>query len=929
MASDGTAARNLVDLGEDCLVAILRQCRIPDILRFSECSHSSWSSAGDNQIWKPLFTARRWAGAAHGAEHERAGAWRTAYRMAARAESPIVIEISELRCIAGFARDGEPTAVRLRRRNFDDVRDVVDAAVCAIGLASADEGTGLSTGDRPLEGADCILVVGVNDGAADVAPVLAHLFHRGARRIRLAEPAIAALRCCGGLRTGLVLFFDYDTVAAACVMDGVRLPPRRRGLTCGGLRCAIEHLVATAAVPPRPGAASAAAAAGSAGGGLSRPGVVAHGGVVGSEAAMGHAELTFAATCAMAGGDYSKPIGGSVVPPMTGGTGGTVAAAAAARNTPVSGVAGNDGSHGGSGAGSVRSGGSAQGQTTSAVVVARLSETTGKPVSWCEVALQRHHGNADAAALWLLSGDAEEEYATAAAIAATAAAATATATAAAPGAAVPTAVPTAVPGTAPTAAATAVAATSTSASASADASGNSGGTGDGGEAAGASSVRRPGPLSMGCQEAGADMAWLLQRHCYVRAVSVERRPVSGEESAMAKSVIKAPSGRKWTLAEHRFQALEQMFRQPPGEGGAGAAGCLGVPMSAARTPYASMIFTGGVAGVTGSGTGGGVLADGGDDDDDGPRIVEIFPGTETAADATQPQRPFDGSVQGGGAGGGMPGAAGGVQRVAGSGLAAALALGSGSGALREPGGKGRAMEGVIDVLKTTIESVASRERMGELYGAVLLAGCGGSLPGMRQRLDSELRQIRNDPSMPRAVRPRLVEMPSANSGSVEARVMSLGARGSEAKERAAAGGDGTAGGGGGGGGGGGIRTASAGLSADGLGEDFLREAAWALTEAETLAWRGAAEEALAQARGVRASAPHSSASRDAGEWMVADQFRRNPHYATRAAFKAAGCVNMESVVDRGANGLVTDRWGAVDRWGGAPSALRGGPMLRN
>ena len=86
------------------------------------------------------------------------------------------------------------------------MRDVIDAAVCAIGLASADQSSGLGTGDKPLEGADIILVIGVNDGTAEVAPVLSHLFERGAKRARLAEPAVSALRHCGGLRTGAVVF---------------------------------------------------------------------------------------------------------------------------------------------------------------------------------------------------------------------------------------------------------------------------------------------------------------------------------------------------------------------------------------------------------------------------------------------------------------------------------------------------------------------------------------------------------------------------------------------------------------------------------------------------------------------------------------------------------------------------------------------------
>lgn len=244
------------------------------------------------------------------------------------------------------------------------------------------------------------------------------------------------------------------------------------------------------------------------------------------------------------------------------------------------------------------------------------------------------------------------------------------------------------------------------------------------------------------------------------------------------------------------------------------------------------------------------------------------------------------------------------------------------------------MAGAIDVLKTTVEATAPRERMGDLYGAVLLAGCGGGLPGMRQRLDSELRQIRNDPSMPRAIRPRIVDVPSAASGSgsgVDMRSLHLGAHGGDANAaaggKAKARGDGDGSAGGSGGVHGGVCTTGAGASAGGLSDEIKREALWALSEAETLAWRGAAEEALIRGRG---GAQHGStySTREPGEWMVADQFRRNPLSATRAAFKAAGCVNMEAVVDRAANGMPTgvgaDRWGANSGY----SALRGGPMMR-
>ena len=63
----------LLALTHDCLVAALRQCTIPSILRFSECSKAAHHVSSDTSIWRPLFQARRWAGSQVGG---RAGAWK-------------------------------------------------------------------------------------------------------------------------------------------------------------------------------------------------------------------------------------------------------------------------------------------------------------------------------------------------------------------------------------------------------------------------------------------------------------------------------------------------------------------------------------------------------------------------------------------------------------------------------------------------------------------------------------------------------------------------------------------------------------------------------------------------------------------------------------------------------------------------------------
>ena len=58
------------------------------------------------------------------------------------------------------------------------------------------------------------------DSAAEIERLLRHVFARGAKRVRLVDAALAALRS-AGLRSGTVLSFDLHHTAAACVVDGV------------------------------------------------------------------------------------------------------------------------------------------------------------------------------------------------------------------------------------------------------------------------------------------------------------------------------------------------------------------------------------------------------------------------------------------------------------------------------------------------------------------------------------------------------------------------------------------------------------------------------------------------------------------------------------------------------------------------------------
>ena len=257
----------------------------------------------------------------------------------------------------------------------------------------------------------------------------------------------------------------------------------------------------------------------------------------------------------------------------------------------------------------------------------------------------------------------------------------------------------------------------------------------------------------------------------VRAVSVER--ARQRRRAMAKcNRAERPQVDGGRVRQCWSRCLAATKGAAGGTEGSSCCGGGGGAQSSSMGTRPSKIF-----GSDGSIAGGEGLVGGGASGGEPPRIVEVcadsgggVANAATSALPTQGATPAAARVEGSSAGG-PPDAV----RIAGS-PAAALALGTHGGArFREPGGRGRRMSGVVDVLKTAIESTASREQLSDLYGAVLLAGCGGGLPGMRQRMEAELRLIRNDPAMPRALRPRLVETPSTLAGGIEARVSNLGA----------------------------------------------------------------------------------------------------------------------------------------------------------
>ena len=107
----------------------------------------------------------------------------------------------------------------------------------------------------------------------------------------------------------------------------------------------------------------------------------------------------------------------------------------------------------------------------------------------------------------------------------------------------------------------------------------------------------------------------------------------------------------------------------------------------------------------------------------------------------------------------------------------------------------------------------------------------------------------------------------------------------------------------------------AGERADGETDGAPREcraAAWALSDAETLAWRGAAADACSQLRSERLSNGVYSSTQDPG-WTYADQFRRDARFCSRQAMKAAGCS-----IERWSEAATSAGTGAIGgRWGGS------------
>ena len=354
-------------------------------------------------------------------------------------------------------------------------------------------------------------------------------------------------------------------------------------------------------------------------------------------------------------------------------------------------------------------------------------------------------------------------------------------------------------------------------------SGGDGGSASGGSSAGVASAGvADGSSQNAANDAALDAAWLLRHHCYVRAVGVQRRPVTADEREMASCKLRAPSGQMLSVSDVRFMALEQLFAAQGATDASTAIHATGASIGALR--------------------GGGAAVGG----------------------ATSPSDVA--SCQGVGSGFAAVRALDGCARI----NSDAAYTGAGKRHVRA-----QLAKGAIDVLRSTIEA-ASRPKLADLYATIVLAGVAGSVPGLRQRCESELRYIRSQPDMPRTLRPQLATLPGSHSGSHSSRAAGhalLGIGGTAATELS---------------------------SSD--------TAMWPLSAAETCAWTGAAQIACDQLgrRAVDRRQP----------WTTADHFEREPRYCARSALRAAGAPVAHAAPGKGGHwggsGLARTVAGAPD-----------------
>ena len=259
-------AVGLLDLPTECVMSVVQRLPLGSVLGFSLCCKLGQSCAESDEVWRPLFEARDWARPVRGSVEP--GGWRSEFAWQIRSESPLIIQMSALRSLVGFAsghglphRQPRPlcgsSGAPVRRRGrlvLDSIAQHVDELLAAVGVGPG----------RPVV-ADVCFIAGIGDTAEELVEVVAYLFARGAARVRLLDYAVAALHYSEGYDDGIVLSVEPDGVCAACVHERKRLPlPRRAHRSPVGVADVFSALVTTAFAARSASASSSATATASA-----------------------------------------------------------------------------------------------------------------------------------------------------------------------------------------------------------------------------------------------------------------------------------------------------------------------------------------------------------------------------------------------------------------------------------------------------------------------------------------------------------------------------------------------------------------------------------------------------------------------------------------------------------------------------------------
>jgi len=159
---------------------------------------------------------------------------------------------------------------------------------------------------------------------------------------------------------------------------------------------------------------------------------------------------------------------------------------------------------------------------------------------------------------------------------------------------------------------------------------------------------------------------------------------------------------------------------------------------------------------------------------------------------------------------------------------------------------------MTDLLRATVEQASTqsggRSHLSALYSTIVPTGPGGALPGLRQRLESEMRILRSHPDMPHIIRPTIRPIVTSD------------------------------------------------VCAPGVLPYLTPEqhASWCLTPAEAAAWYAVARHACEAAASLSTRSLPDHVSRRASNqssvsWITPERFRRDPRYCARSAIREAGC----------------------------------------